>query len=1514
MKTRTNSRYFLSVLIVFVVLVTSIKAHAQMDHYCITPPFIVSGVKPNLLMMLDNSASMYDLTYISSSGDYCYDTSYDDAKPYEGYFDQTKYYKYDGANGRFNSGAVLPGSCTYRTDYVCINITGTTVDDFIATGKFLNWLSSSKFDVQKKILTGGKYDAVNTTLVAESRGCVGRRFIKRVLAFADITFGIRGPNALEPDYTDPETQGGLTRIEIFRGTYNNADCQLAIERWQNDDPLGQWTTAASDCLGISGGGGTASGRELATFIESVRGCWHIKDNIKDIESGKLAFTEANLLKNITINNLMTLCTNVYTKDCPDPNDLSTCAAILNNESGGSYICARTVTHLAPSAPYYSFLGSDTLGFAGRCWSGAAAKFVGNEACVKREFLHYCGGYAGAEVIDPSGGSSSTSADNIPAVIRDASVRALGNPLLPAGSVNKYFSVKVTNPTAPTGLIQKFSEHIRFGAINFNYSGSPTECDFTAAAIKCPRRCSTTITKICSVNADCPLGETCVKITNLDGGKIIHHIGYVGNTLDDSVGDHSSGLIYNLDNVVANAWTPLSEGFYNSIGYFAKDPATGKSRTDVRIHATDFDENKTPSRYDCQANNLLLITDGMSTADLNSGVYSLANNYNDGDGAVDIGISTTCPVYAGSRNVDDLAWLAKHRNIKTFIKTGGSTATPQELSESITTYVVFNGKSTSDAGECNPETLLKETARNGCGLDPVCEQACGENLACLKACNPSSQCYQKPETPEELYAALEKTFLAISGKAASGTAASVLASGEGSGANLIQAIFYPSRDFNGTEIAWSGSLKNLWFHLDPHLGSSTIREDTNGDKILHLIDDRIVSFYFNPGPKLTFANLSVDTDGDGDGDGADTRSPVYFEEVMSLWEAGAKLWATNPGDRVIFTTTNGNSTTAFTPANVATLRPFLLETTDASASRLISYIRGHDKFCSLTVDKTCSTNAACLLAEGTCVTPLRNRTVANVDLNNDGDTTDTVNGVSEADPNVWKLGDIVNSTPRIASWVPLNKYHKSYLDLSYKQFIEDKASDNTDIVPPLYKNRGMVFVGANDGMLHAFRLGKLELFEEKYKKAALSGTDIGKEEWAFIPQNVLPYLQYFADSGYCHIYSVDLTTYIIDASICAKGVCPGNYWTATKDRDSWRTILIGGMRLGGACKNACTVDINGDGSIDEKDCVETPANNLGYSSYFALDVTNTLANPVNPPELLWEFSHPDLGFSTSGPAIVRISPKKVIAGVTTELPDNDKNGRWFVVLGSGPTGPINTATHQFMGYSDQNLKVFVLDLKGPSSGLWALNTDYWIEDSGIQNAFSGSMINAAIDFDQDNSTLKGFYQDDAVYFGYAQAEGSLATSKWTKGGVLRLFTKNSLYPGGSGADNPAWALSPVIENIGPVTSAVAKLQNYKDNTVRLFFGTGRYFYKIGDVIDDQTSTRRLYGLIEPCYSSAGVDFECDSKASAPDPADDASGVAVGSNWYIPAVIVPIKQERKLIVEMRLLSIRLNGMLPTRWLPV
>jgi len=159
----------------------------------------------------------------------------------------------------------------------------------------------------------------------------------------------------------------------------------------------------------------------------------------------------------------------------------------------------------------------------------------------------------------------------------------------------------------------------------------------------------------------------------------------------------------------------------------------------------------------------------------------------------------------------------------------------------------------------------------------------------------------------------------------------------------------------------------------------------------------------------------------------------------------------------------------------------------------------------------------------------------------------------------------------------------------------------------------------------------------------------------------------------------------------------------------------------------------------------------------------------------------------------------------------------------------------MGRSDQNMRLFVLDLKTGN----LLST----LDTGIQYAYAGSLLNSTNDSDLN-------YQDEAVYFGYVKRTSS-APYTWTNGGVGRLVTKEDSNPNN-------WVWSTVLDNTCPVTSSVARLQkNSKCYTssgtpgcVWLFFGTGRYYYAQEAGIDDQDGQRRIYGVKEPCATSSG----------------------------------------------------------------
>jgi len=797
-----------------------------------------------------------------------------------------------------------------------------------------------------------------------------------------------------------------------------------------------------------------------------------------------------------------------------------------------------------------------------------------------------------------------------------------------------------------------------------------------------------------------------------------------------------------------------------------------------------------------------------------------------------GFTGTAPNYLGTNNLPIMTWLAKNRNIADFsLVNPASTTEPSTARESITTYVVFNGESNGADGDCNSYTLLQKAADKG-----------------------GTSVKQANDYPG-LEKALTSVFQDVAARAASGTAASILSNSEGSGANILQAVFYPKKIFEEqTPVKWIGEMQNLWYFVDPLINNSTIREDTDKDFTLNLKNDYVARFTFDNTADKTMVQLFQDTNGDGTGDTA-VGGLVDPDYVKSLWRAGKTLWSRNivSSPRKLFTSINATNPAAppsliyFSSAkypgtldsvaiasNAATLAPYL-NVAAAEASDLINWVHGEDK-----PDESV----------------YRRRTVKIKDP-----VTDVIS------TGVWRLGDIISSTPRVQSTVRLNTYNLpapgGYNDNSYLTYINSNQ----------YQDRGMVYVGGNDGMFHAFNLGVLSVKSSGFRKASLSGSDLGKEMWAYIPKNSLPYLKYLSDPDYSHLYYIDGRTSIFDASIgyTGDGSCVrATYETCDKLRNStvvdasnnlnpakntWRTVVIGGMGLGGASTKSCAAG---------GDCVQTPiadpadaTKGLGYSSYFALDVTDPTT-----PSLLWEFSDPELGYSMSGPAIVRVG-------------DREKNGKWFAVFGSGPTGPIKTTSQQFMGRSNQNLKFFIVDLQ---TGVLVKTID-----TGITNAFAGSMMGGSIDVDRASSTVSGNYQDDAIYVGYVKKD--TATNTWTHGGVGRLKTMESIDPSDSSAP---WTWNVVLDDIGPVTTAISRLQDKKNRNLWLFFGTGRYFFRESGSLDDYNGRRKLFGIKDPCYNTATtpgnfLDKSCtDSVAidTLVDQTTSISTIAAGdAGWFI-----------------------------------
>jgi len=930
----------------------------------------------------------------------------------------------------------------------------------------------------------------------------------------------------------------------------------------------------------------------------------------------------------------------------------------------------------------------------------------------------------------------------------------------------------------------------------------------------------------------------------DGGYIAVDIGSTG-----------TNLITQVENTDPSTYTPLAEALYEATRYFQ---ATSSAYNNGTYNGKD------PIEYACQRNFVLLITDGESTKDQNlpggafagTEISDITNGnfnvqtYMDKIAAIEGYPSqkaTDANTMDGTYYLEAVAYYSHVTDFRRGAANPLGALGKSDIAgtQNLTLYTVFAFDDSPVGRE-----LLQKAAKYGAYTEK--DSVPGPNLRSEwdKDGDGIPDTYFEAQQGGLVGEAIQRALNDILAQVASGTATSVLSSSEGSGATLIQALFFPKKIFGtGAELSWLGEMQNTWYYLDPKVNYSKMREDTDVNYMLDLSRDYIVESFFDNTDGLTKVNRFSDANGDGSADSATPDEVTTLDAVKALWRTGKKLFLRNLGlsPRTVYTTLDSASLTSLSSVNVtdASVQSLLQAANSTEATKLINYTMGVDQ------------------------AGYRTRTTS-------------IDGVS----GTWRLGDIINSTPKVQSQFALNPYAQTYADETYTAFLKSSS----------YKGRDLVYVGANDGMLHAFRFGTLDQRAEGTVKAKLCQDDnknnncdaaetatseLGSEKWAFIPKNALPYLKYMADPNYCHIYSVDLTPIVFDASIGTDSCSEANYWDCDKFNTAvspsttftgaqrWRTILIGGMRLGGGCKDVATA--NG---------VPIPVAGAGYSSYFALDVT-----VPDSPQLLWEFVPPahDLGFSTTGAVIVRINARDM--SVSPSEAKKNKNGRWFAIFASGPTGPIDTTYGQFKGFSDQNLKLFVLDLK---TGQLAIPTI----DTGIANAFGGTLHFANADYDLD-------YQDDAFYVGYTKkctaASAFCTVNEWNDGGVLRVTTREDLNDNSVAgtALNPAnWEVSDLINGIGPVTTSLAHLSHYPvGSTVPdkswLYFGTGRYFYTIPSGSDDTTVRRQLFAVNEPCLADMKMNKSCSDtvsfsslgNAATASGAVDVSGDPDPDGWYI-----------------------------------
>jgi len=325
-------------------------------------------------------------------------------------------------------------------------------------------------------------------------------------------------------------------------------------------------------------------------------------------------------------------------------------------------------------------------------------------------------------------------------------------------------------------------------------------------------------------------------------------------------------------------------------------------------------------------------------------------------------------------------------------------------------------------------------------------------------------------------------------------------------------------------------------------------------------------------------------------------------LTQKWDAAPLLDAVAPASRVILTkgTSDGVS---FDWASLTINQQTLLNTNalgvnDGMGASRLAYLRGDDG------------------NEGTGPTQFRQRNKASAD-----------NSV---------LGDIVNSGP-----LYVGGPNAGYSDVDHPGYAAFRSR---------YKDRKpVVYVGANDGMLHGF--------DAQIDSSGNPVSTAGNEVIAYVPTPVYGTLSRLTAQNYNrnHRYLVDGSPMSADAYLNLASLGGSN-------ADKWRTLLIGNMNSGG-------------------------------KGFFALDVTNPdlstqpapVFNVANAASLLlWEFTDADdadMGYAYNLP------PQYSGNSQAKQIVKMQKNNKWAAIVGNGYN---STAGHAYL---------YVLYIEDGVDGSW-----------------------------------------------------------------------------------------------------------------------------------------------------------------------------------------------------------------------
>lgn len=413
-----------------------------------------------------------------------------------------------------------------------------------------------------------------------------------------------------------------------------------------------------------------------------------------------------------------------------------------------------------------------------------------------------------------------------------------------------------------------------------------------------------------------------------------------------------------------------------------------------------------------------------------------------------------------------------------------------------------------------------------------------------------------------------------------------------------------------------------------------------------------------------------------------------------------------------------------------------------------------------------------------------------------------------------LGDIVNSAAVLVQGALSTSYTESN-NPGYTAFTTSVAS-----------REPVVYVGANDGMLHAFEAD----FQTATSSNAVTGG--GSELFAYVPSLLfngpnntplvdglpaLANLNGVSTNNFSHHFYVDATPQVadVDLTYTSNGTSTPTTTTSTAN---WHTILVGGLGKGG--KGIYALDVT---SVPK-----------------AVDTTSSATvESSQAGNVLWEFTDSDMGYSYGAPLIIKTR----------------KYG-WVVAMTSG----YNNTGGSLAGHGI----LYILNIK---TGALLQKID-----TGVGTAAKPAGLAQATAYTQDvtDGTVDQIYAGDLLgnVWRFDLTEGAVDAS----GAVTGKYPSPTLFA----------TLTDPSGNAQPITTAPRVEESLSSSglaTLRwVFVGTGK-FLDITDLTDTQQQT--MYALRDGSGSAPATTGLPLTRSVLTQVTDLTQGASIGdsaSGWY------------------------------------